>query len=119
MADKDRQVADAAAHALSRIGASSIPLLVLHLNADNHATRMGAIFAMGEIGSRESVPHLVEVLKDEDWRIRLHTIKALRKIGKDAKVAIPALRAQLTAPHPHVRNAAARTAKEIEEHNDP
>ena len=59
------------------------------------------------------IPHLVEVLKDEDWRIRLHAIKALRKIGKDAKAAIPALREQLSAPHPHVRNAAARTLKEI------
>ncbi len=113
LADKDQNVADAAAHSLSRIGASAIPLLALHLHDDNRATRMGAIFALGEIRSPGAVPHLVEVLKDEDWRIRLHAIKAIRKIGKYAKAAIPALREQLSAPHPHVRNAAARTLKEI------
>ena len=63
--------------------------------------------------SREAIPHLVDVLKDDDWRIRLHAIKALRKIGKEAKAAIPALMDQLSAPHPHVRNAAARTLEDI------
>jgi len=55
--------------------------------------REAAAEALGEIGSKEAIPHLREALKDKDRDVRKAAAKALGEIG--SKEAVPHLRKAL------------------------
>lgn len=53
------------------------------LYAGDRWTRAAAVFVLGEIGDVAAAGLLVEMLYDEDSRVRLNTVKALSKVKND------------------------------------
>ena len=53
------------------------------LYAGDRWTRAAAVYVLGEIGDVAAAGLLVEMLYDEDSRVRLNTVKALSKVKND------------------------------------
>jgi HEAT repeat protein len=101
--DKDPEVADAAAHALARLGPPALsPLLRTLQNRSLNVRRNGAV-ALGELGDRRALESLIAVLH-EDTEASHHAAVALGKLGDER--AVPALITALRAHH-HSRVGAA------------
>ena len=37
--------------------------------------------SLGELGSKEAIPLLVKLVKDEDWQVRYRLVQALNRLG--------------------------------------
>ena len=89
MALKDEELGEGAKLALIKIGESASRNLVFKYNNQNRDTQIYYIDIMGEIGDKNSVEHLIHILKDiksretYDRNILTSTIKALGKIGDE------------------------------------
>ncbi len=82
LASPDDQLSDAAAAALTRIGASAVPELMRQVSSPVHRARCLAIYSLGAIGSpaKPAIAKLKECLEDDDARIRQLAEQALRRL---------------------------------------
>ena len=53
---------------------------IWRLKSKNSDVRRASAYALGKIGSKEAVPHLIEALKDEDRDVRRAAVQALEEI---------------------------------------
>jgi HEAT repeat protein len=89
MALKDEKLQEGAKVALIRIGEPASRNLMYKYNNQNRETQIYFIEIMGEIGDKNSVEHLIHILKDiknrdtYDQEILTSTIKTLGKIGDE------------------------------------
>jgi HEAT repeat protein len=89
MALKDEKLQEGAKVALIRIGEPASRNLMYKYNNQNRETQIYFIEIMGEIGDKNSVEHLIHILKDiknrdtYDQDILTSTIKTLGKIGNE------------------------------------
>ncbi len=91
---------DAAEHALGRIGAPAVPLLVEALRSPDVAVRLRAVEALGRMGSEaaNAVPTLIPLLDDANPDVRRSAARTLGLIGPAAKDAVPSLVRNLFQP---------------------
>ncbi len=86
---KDENLEEGAKVALIKIGEPASRNLIFKYNNQNRDTQISYIDIMGEIGDKNSVEHLIHILKDikthetYDRDILTSTIKALGKIGDE------------------------------------
>ncbi|MBN1486890.1 MAG: HEAT repeat domain-containing protein [Anaerolineae bacterium] len=73
-----------------------------------------AVMALGQIGSPEAGPILIEALKDKSTNLRLSALKSLGQLKYEA--ALPAVLPFLSAPDPRVRRVAAMTCGYLGDH---
>jgi HEAT repeat protein len=90
--------------AFVRFGPSAVTLLSEQLDAGDSATRRSAIVALGRIGDRRAVPHLMELLDERDRELWVPVISALARLGDPQ--AFEPLIALLGDPDVAVRQAA-------------
>ena len=95
----------------SRVFSVRMHWYIWRLKSKNWQVRQAAAEALGRIGSKEAVPHLIEALKDEDWNVRFKAAEALGEIG--SKEAAPHLIEALKDENLNVRKAAAEALGEI------
>ena len=96
----------------SRVFSVRMRWYIWRLKSKNSDVRKAAAVALGEIGSKEAVPHLIKALKDKKWYVRKAAAEALGKIG--SKEAVPHLAKALKDEDRDVRRAAVQALKEIE-----
>jgi HEAT repeat protein len=86
--DKDEDVRKFAVDLLGEIRDDVLPEKVVPLISDPNANvRVAAVVAVGALGYKEAVPHLIEAFKDEEW-ICFSVIETLGKF-KDESSAEP------------------------------
>ena len=56
-------------------------MLEVALQSDNELVRGSAVSSLGELGSKEAIPLLVKLVKDEDWQVRYRLVQALNRLG--------------------------------------
>jgi HEAT repeat protein len=77
-------------------------LLILAADRTDRIARRHAIRALGRIGDESAIGQLMNLLGEEDWRIRYEAAGALARF--DSSTARAALRAAAAKEaHPHVR----------------
>ena len=77
-----------AADSLGKFGPeaqAAVPDLVAVLKDENRIVRMGAAYALGEIGSTEAVSRLREAGKDSEKEVRVAANTALKRIQQRTK----------------------------------
>ncbi|MBS1990801.1 MAG: HEAT repeat domain-containing protein [Cyanobacteria bacterium SZAS LIN-3] len=88
-----------AATSIGKIGGTGndIPALVSLLSDEIDIARLGAVKALGLLGSEavSAVPKLVELLKDSSEEVRAAAAVSLGEIGPDARAAVPVLKEAL------------------------
>ena len=102
-----------AAIALGRLsGDEVVPPLINAMQDDNTEVSRAAIAAFGDINNREAIPHLQEILEDEQ-KASLHAIAVtvLGEIG--GREATPTLLRTLESPDNKVRIRAAMALREL------
>ncbi len=108
----------AAINAVGKIGPEAregIPALIEMIRQTRNSDKKmivacnKALLAMG----KEIVPHMISLLKDDDWEMRRGAAWTLGMLGPDAKDAIPVLTKALNEPNPNVRAMAAESLKKI------
>ena len=118
--DEDPNRKFAAIKAIGEIGPEAreaIPVLVETIRQTrNRDKRMllacnHVLIGMG----KEIVPHMISLLKDDNWEMRRGSAWMLGKLGPDAKDAIPALTEALNDPSEAVRTKAAVSLKKIKQ----
>ncbi len=85
--DPDRQTSRFAAQALSRMGASAVPILSTALTSDLATARVGAAWALGQIGAAAApaLPALRDAGTDNDARVRSAADLAISSIEAVAR----------------------------------
>lgn len=95
----DPEMRAAAARSIGQIGGADhdIPALVGLLSDEVDGARLGAVKALGRMGTEavSGVPKLTDLLKDNSDEICLAAVQTLGAIGPEAKPAVPALKAAL------------------------
>jgi hypothetical protein len=91
---------DAAEHALGRIGAPAVPMLVEALRSPDAAIRLRAVEVLGRMGGEavNAVPALIPLLDDTNPDVRRSAARTLGLIGPAAKDAVPSLIRNLFQP---------------------
>jgi len=56
--------------------------LLAALDSDNVEIKIEAINQLGEMKAREAIPRLLELLKDDNWQVRLAAYEALQRIDE-------------------------------------
>lgn len=117
--DEDLRVQAQAANALVQIGAPAVPSLVAILEEPRSASRVSALYVLGQIGPGASgaVQILGRTLKERDPLIVRLAAVALGHIGPDARDALPLLTDLLQADHADLRISAALALARIEPDN--
>ena len=118
LGDSEIVVVYEAALALSEFGLEArpaVPALIAALRRTNEHDEMSSfVEALGTIG-KDSVPLLIEALKDDNKKIRLVAIEALGLIGPDAKQAMPFLIALLDDRDDEARKSGIAALAKFEE----
>jgi HEAT repeat protein len=86
--DKDPNMRYWAADSLGKFGReaqTAVPDLIAALKDENKNVRMGAAYALGEIGSMEAMSSLREVSKDSEKEVRDAATTALKRIQQKTK----------------------------------
>lgn len=97
----------------------AIPALTEALGDPDAFVRQWAAFAIGNLGHRfgplvtAAVPRLARLLKDDDGMVAKWAAMALGLIGDAARPAIGALQEAADAPEVSLREAAARSLREL------
>jgi hypothetical protein len=105
-----------AAEALGRIGRSASaarPGLAERLHDEHELVRICAARALGRLGTPDSVPPLLEALRDPSEYVRWEAVEALAWLGHDARAALPALEAAQQDESRNVRDAADAAIRQI------
>ena len=105
-----------AASALAELGQTStaVSYLTEFLKGESKSWAAAGLKRLGP-ESRSAVPLLVEMLeKRKDAREGYAACTALAAIGRDAAIALPALRAASTDPDKYLRDAATYAIREID-----
>ncbi len=84
----DDEISEDAARALASIGSEAVKPLIAALKNPNPKTRLGAITALGGIGSgaSQALPALSRCLRDEDVTVRVAAAEAIKKINPKPSV---------------------------------
>ncbi len=118
LGDSDEHVRAIAAYALGRIGAKAhgaVPQLRRQLESPDPVVRVSCAWAIVHIDgngkdagavARETLPILIQGLKQENIAVRRGSAEALGVLGKAARSAIPALQAASRDPDDSVAKAA-------------
>ena len=108
---------DMAVHSLEILGAMAVPTLITFSKIDRderaatrskafiHNLRYRAMEALGRVGDARAIPHLVELMNDENSEIRDGAEEALETIGG---AAVPALEEALGSDDHNTRAGAVR-----------
>ncbi len=83
---------------------SSEDLLISHINSEN---RLDVIWALGKLGTKKSLPYLIEQLKSSDYQVRVRAAHALGDLNQPE--AISELKKALSDKEVVVREWAARS----------
>jgi HEAT repeat protein len=91
--DKDLSVREAAAGALLRIGAKSLPALAKALKYPDEFSRILALRVLRALGpeAKAAVPDLADALRDKNVDVRIHAADILGNLKSDARAALPKL----------------------------
>ncbi|TNF49960.1 HEAT repeat domain-containing protein, partial [bacterium] len=81
----DRKVFESSAAALGNIGSPDSVPLLIDALDGDGGRRYAVAWALGEIGSTDAVPILVEALQSEDNVLRKAAVRALVKIGPEVE----------------------------------
>ncbi len=81
----DRRVFESSAAALGSIGSQDSVPLLIDALKEEGQRRYAAAWALGEIGSMDGVPILVEAIQSEDDVLRKTAVRALVKIGPEVE----------------------------------
>lgn len=112
LSDGDWRVRAYAAWALSESGESRVVPALMRAARDPHwRVRMHAVYGL-ELGGKNAVTTLIELLQDPYWQVRIGALDALTTIGDDR--AIGPLRALQQDRHPLVREEAAAALSKLE-----
>lgn len=111
--DRDEDVRANVARALVSYRDSGVTdALILVLETDPNANaRENAAWALGAVGDKKSIDAIIVSLEDEDTRVRLRSVTALRKLK--ARGAIPALVERVRDKNDIVRERAVQTLREL------
>ena len=70
----------------------AINILLDALKSDNELLQTIAIGALGELGNREAIPHLIPFVPNPDWQMRYRVAQALKLMGgPEAETALATL----------------------------
>ena len=58
-----------------------LPTVIEEINSENPAMRYEAATACGLLGEDSTIPHLIQLIEDEDLQVQLAAVKALGEIG--------------------------------------
>jgi HEAT repeat protein len=86
--DKDPNMRYWAAESLGKFGPearSAVPDLIEALKDESKMVRMGAAYALGEIGSTDATTALQEATKDPEQEVRAAATSALKQIQQKGK----------------------------------
>ena len=86
--DKDPNMRYWAAESLGKFGPeaqAAVPDLIAALKDESKMVRMGAAYALGEIGSTDAVPALQEAAKDSETEVRDAAATATKQIRLKGK----------------------------------
>jgi HEAT repeat protein len=89
LADPDREVRDTAVHALVKIGAAAVPMLLKTLQEDEPPFRAKAAAVLGYIGDPRSRMPLMAALGDTEPTVRANAAEALAAYRKDKRLVEP------------------------------
>lgn len=81
LSDGNSQVCITAADALIEIGPIAVNPLIEILHNERVNVRCDATRALGELGERSAVPHLLGMLHDEWVNVRIYAVQSLGKLG--------------------------------------
>ncbi|MEK6233199.1 MAG: HEAT repeat domain-containing protein, partial [Planctomycetales bacterium] len=86
-------IASAASKAFATVGPSALDALIVALAHEKPGVRAAAADAVGRIGpeARKAIPHLTRMFQDDDHDARLHAVRALDALGREAVPAVPDL----------------------------
>ena len=73
-----------ARYELVRMGNPALDFLLELQNAEKHLARWEAVKAISEIGSKKSIPILINALEDEEFDVRWLAAEGLIEIGHDS-----------------------------------
>jgi len=92
-AEEDAPVVKASLAAIPKIGASSVPALIVAVKGENRNARHFAIQALSELitDARPAMPALLQAMKSIDVDTRCKAITAVVQIDPHAKGVVPAL----------------------------
>lgn len=111
LADRNRDIREAALAALVELGTTALEPLVAVLHVKKPLVRSGAAVALGRLGDSRAVQSLIELLSDVDPEVRYYAAGALGQIG-DAR-AIQPLIDSFAGSHAHAANRAQEALVEI------
>ena len=108
--EEDERIGEVTAQALSRMGASALPVLTAALRdpgfpAEGRAMAAQAIGRMKDKG-RTALPDLLAEIENPDLDMRVEVISAVAMLSKDTNEVPPALLAASQDPRPKIRDTA-------------
>jgi len=78
----DPEMRGVAKNILVRIGVDAVDGLISVLDSELWFVRKNAVEALGEIGDRKALPHLIRLMEDEDVEVRRAARRAIESLGK-------------------------------------
>ena len=113
--DDDQDIRYEALKTLQKIGdTSSIPEIIPLLQDKDEDIRKNALSKVGKL-SKIAVPKIMELLTDENSKIRCSAVVTLGKIGNSAKIAVPKITKLLTDEDDDVRSSAISALGKIDD----
>ncbi|MBI3830232.1 MAG: HEAT repeat domain-containing protein [Planctomycetes bacterium] len=94
-AGKDEETKEKARHALARIGAEALPLLLKMMREGTPAEKQDAGIVLAALEDKNSVPEIIKLLADPGWEVRLQAVVMLSKYVPDDDRAVQALQGAL------------------------
>jgi HEAT repeat protein len=104
---------------LGDYGLHVVPVLLQALKRPEPKIKVGAAGTLGYLKARESLPALIEAIKDPSKDVRVAALLAIDSIGPYAESAAPALGLALSDPSEDVQFAAARALNRLGPHSKP
>jgi len=87
-------------------GTEAVPQLIEMLKTNDENVALIVVLTLSMLDEKSVVPHLINVLKYPDARVRERAANALERMGRGAKGAVPQLTEALSDPDENVRISA-------------